>query len=276
MTDEHRRLQKLEERLDELVSQLSHTNDQRQTTLSTSPTTRTASLGKPPSTLRQCSGPPPISVPGSASNPGSNVTSLTEAVSTPSFLRGDNGTDIIDRGILTLDYARTLFDTFRYSYTTYFPFLILPPNTTAESLRRNKPFLFLSIMAVAAFSNSSLQRLLGREIQTQIATKIVMRNEKSLDILQGLLVHLAYYHYFFTPENHQTHLLVHFTLALVHELGLHHSPRLKKKFDGAPTELGKMGSAERYGTRTAEEIRTFLGIFVLSDEYASFEFVALH
>ncbi|KAJ9200792.1 transcriptional regulator family: Fungal Specific TF [Paecilomyces variotii] len=264
------RVEKLEERLAELVSELSHINNhQRQRTPSpTSSIARTTSLGKLPSTVPQYTGSPPISVPGSASNPGTNVASWNETVPAPSLLHDDEGTDIIDRGILTMDYARALFDTFRYSYTIHFPFVILPPDTTAECLRRKKPFLFLSIMAAAAVSNPSLQRLLGTEIRQQIATRIIIRNEKNLDLLQGLLVHLAYHHFFFAPENHQTYLIVNLALTLVHELGLNHSARLKKNLDGVPTELGKMGSAERYGQRTTEEIRTFLGIFVLSEEVA--------
>lgn len=134
LTDECRRVQRLEERLDELVSQLSNINNQRQPTPSTSSTPRTASVGKLPSTVLQYRDSPPICDPSSASNPGSNVASWNEAVSTPSLLHGDDGIDIIGRGILTLDHARTLFDTFRYSYTSYFPFLILPPDTTVESL----------------------------------------------------------------------------------------------------------------------------------------------
>jgi hypothetical protein len=258
-----RRVQKLEERLEELSSQISNlpirppppTTSAAQTTL----------FGKLPSATRRYVSPLPISGPGSASNSASYVASWSEAASTSSLLHDDDGCDIVDRGLLTLDCARTLLDTFRFSYTNYFPFVILPPDTTVESLRREKPFLFLSIVAVAVFGNTPLQRLLGKEMQKQIASRIVMRNEKSLDILQGLLVHLAYYHYFFSRENQQTYLMIQLSLTLIYELGLHH-PARPKRFEEGPTEWGKMGSAERYGKRTAEEIRTFLGIFVVSDE----------
>lgn len=37
-----------------------------------------------------------------------------------------------------------------------------------------------------------------------------------------------------------------------------------------------MGSAARYGKRTTEEIRTFLGVFVVSDDYIFLTFGFLH
>jgi hypothetical protein len=257
----NRRVQKLEERLEELFSRISniHTQPSPITSAQTTP------FGKLPSTAPQHIGSSPIHGAGSASNSASHVASWSEAASTPSLVHDDGGCDIVDRGLLTLDCARTLFDTFRCSYMNYFPFVILPPDTTVESLRRVKPFLFLSILAVAVLGNSHLQRLLGKEMQKQIAVRIVMRNEKTLDILQGLLVHLAYYHYFFSRENQQMYLMIQLSLTLIYELGLHH-PGRPKTAEGGPIEWGKMGSAERYGKRTAEEIRTFLGIFVLSDE----------
>jgi hypothetical protein len=245
----NRRVQKLEERLEELFSRIS--NIHTQPSPPTTSAAQTTPLEKLPSTAPQHIDSSPIYGPGSAS--------------TPSLVHDDDGCDIVDQGLLTLDCAQTLFDTFRCSYTNYFPFVVLPPNTTVESLRREKPFLFLSILAVAVFGNSHLQRLLGREMQKQIAIRIVMRNEKTLDILQGLLVHIAYYHYFFSRENQQMYLMIQLSLTLTYELGLHH-PARPKTVEGGPTEWGKMGSAEKYGKRTAEEIRTFLGIFVLSDE----------
>ncbi|KAJ9296261.1 transcriptional regulator family: Fungal Specific TF [Paecilomyces variotii] len=163
------RVEKLEERLAELASKLSHINHQRQLTPSPASTTaRITSLGRLPSTVPQYTGSPPISVPGSASNPGTNAISWNETVSAPSLLHDDDGTDIIDRGILNMDYARTLFDTFRYSYTPNFLFVILPPDTTAECLHHKKPFLFLSIMATAAFSNPSLQRYSERRFGNKL------------------------------------------------------------------------------------------------------------
>ncbi|RFU35506.1 hypothetical protein B7463_g797, partial [Scytalidium lignicola] len=262
------RFQKLEERLEELVSQISNINNsQTQPSTPTTSAAQTTPFGKPFSTALRYDGPLPLSGSGSTSNSASHVPSWSEAAPIPSLLHGDNEWDVVDRGLLTQDCARTLFDTFRYSYMNYFPFVILPPETTVESLRREKPFLFLSIMAVAVCGNFPLQRILGKEIQKQIATRIVMRNEKTMDILQGLLVHIAYYHYFFSKENQQIYLMVQLSLTLIYELGLHH-PARTKRFEEAPTEWGKMGSAERYGERTAQEIRTFLGIFVLSDDIA--------
>lgn len=255
--------------MEELVNQLSDINKQRHPA---SRSSESASTSLPRNTDPvipgdQASLPSPVAEP--TLNLGSNIRPWNVAGTNPSFLDVDDEPDIIDRGILVLGDARELLETFRRSFMTSFPFVVLPADTTAESLRREKPFLFLSILAVAAFRNSALQLSLGKEIQRQIATRIIMRNEKNLDILQGLVIYIAYYHFFFVSENQQIYLLIQLTLAMIHELGLDHSPRSKKASDGTPVDWAKEGSAERSGQRTTDEIRTFLGVYVLSDEYVS-------
>ncbi|RFU27367.1 hypothetical protein B7463_g8968, partial [Scytalidium lignicola] len=208
----HRRVQKLEERLEGLIKELGQLHNQGPPppiqNSSSSSSTQATSPAKLPSSAPPRLATPPVSIPSVAPNAQPPCGSWSDAASTPSLLCNDATPDIISRGILTLDYARTLLDTFRYSYTTFFPFVILSANTTVESLRREQPFLFLCIMGATAFSNTSLQHFLGKEIQKQIATKLVL------------------------------------ALTLVFELGLHHTPR-PKKFVGPPEDFGKMGSAER-------------------------------
>ncbi|KAH8806171.1 hypothetical protein F5884DRAFT_470427 [Xylogone sp. PMI_703] len=266
------RVQKLEEKLEGLIKELGQLHNQNSSTLQTSSSSSSAQATSPeklPSTTSQDVLSSSVSVPSATPNIKlpTGGSSWSDAAPTPSLLHDDDSTDIIDRGILTLDYARTLLDTFNYSYAAFFPFIVLPASTTVESLRREKPFLFLVIMAAAAFSNTPLQHFLGKEIQKQVAIKMIVCNERSLDMLQGLVIYLAYGQYFFSAENQQITLMTQLALTLVFELGLHHSPR-PKKFVGPPEDFGKMGSAERCGKRTTEEIRAFLAIFVLSDDYA--------
>jgi hypothetical protein len=96
--------------------------------------------------------------------------------------------------------ANNLLNLFRDDFVTHFPFVVIPAEITVETLRRKSPFLFLTIMAATTFRNSILQRHLATEIQRRISARIVMSCEKNMDLLQGLLVHVAWYHYYFDPK----------------------------------------------------------------------------
>ncbi|KAJ5082899.1 hypothetical protein N7532_011942 [Penicillium argentinense] len=85
-----------------------------------------------------------------------------------------------------------LLKIFTTSMVPLFPFVVIPPHMTADQLRQEKPFLFLAISMVACQS-ASRQREISKMVKDYIAEKIVIRNERSLDLLQGLLVHLAWY-----------------------------------------------------------------------------------
>ena len=100
--------------------------------------------------------------------------------------------DVIARGILSTDTAESLLDIYKEKMTPHFPFVIIPPETSAESLRREKRFLFLAILASASFADMPLQRRLGMEVKTAVASRMIVNGEMSFELLQGLLVYLAW------------------------------------------------------------------------------------
>lgn len=63
---------------------------------------------------------------------------------------------------------------------------------TAEELKKQKPFLFDAIMLVAAKQRVASQREAGDKLLAYLSEHLLLRGEKSLDLLQGLLVYLAW------------------------------------------------------------------------------------
>jgi hypothetical protein len=113
-----------------------------------------------------------------------------------SVAESDNGDrDIIDRGFLDLKVAENYLELFRTILTPHFPFVMIPHQVSVIQLREEKPFLFLAIMASASYDNMPLQRLLGAEVKRAVASRIILNGEVSFDLLQGLLVYLAWYAY---------------------------------------------------------------------------------
>jgi hypothetical protein len=112
-------------------------------------------------------------------------TSVTES--------DDGDKDIIDRAILGLEIAEKYLESFKAILTPHFPFVVIPPQVSAAQLREEKPFLFLAIMSAASYNNMPLQRSLGAEVKRAVASRIILNGEVSFDLLQGLLVFLAWY-----------------------------------------------------------------------------------
>lgn len=100
--------------------------------------------------------------------------------------------DVVDQNVLNIDTAGYFLDIFQTRMAQHFPFVVVPPHTKAEQFRQDKPFLFLAVLASSTYENSPLQRRLGREVKEQIAERMILNGEVSFELLQGLLVYLAW------------------------------------------------------------------------------------
>lgn len=209
-----------------------------------------------------------LSSPGSlsASSKAPPNTSTSSAIPSIPYETGEyEDLDIIDCNLLSLDMANNLLNLFRDDFVTHFPFVVIPAEITVETLRRKSPFLFLTIMAATTFRNSILQRHLATEIQRRISARIVMSCEKNMDLLQGLLVHVAWYHYYFDPKKPQIFLMLQLCVTLIHDLGLDKNPSEKR---AKLTDSGQLVEGN-YFQRSAAEKRALLGAYFLSASYVS-------
>jgi hypothetical protein len=103
-----------------------------------------------------------------------------------------HGRDVIDQGLLTIGAANMLLNEFRATLMPHCPFVIISAQTTAETLRRDKPFLLLTILTAALHDNMPLQRKLEKQVKKVISDCMIFDSPVSFEILQGLLVHLAW------------------------------------------------------------------------------------
>ncbi|EPS35096.1 hypothetical protein H072_11390 [Dactylellina haptotyla CBS 200.50] len=172
----------------------------------------------------------------------------------PRDVYNDSLTNVIlhDLGLATADRR---LETFRQSFVNYFPFVVVPPTVSVEALRYDNPFLFLCIMAVTSFEDPILQRRLGQEIKKQICDRLVMGHEVSMDLLQGLLVFVAWYQYFCVPGKHQYFLMLQLCVNMCHELRLDLNEKGKRGLEEAQTQ-------EK--ARNLAEMRALLGTYFLS------------
>lgn len=73
------------------------------------------------------------------------------------------------------------------------PFVVIPQNMTADILRKEKPFVYMAVMIVCSFENTGIQMALGKKMLEYITERLILRGEKSMDLLQGLLIYLSWY-----------------------------------------------------------------------------------
>ncbi|KAJ5591583.1 uncharacterized protein N7459_001952 [Penicillium hispanicum] len=154
---------------------------------------------------------------------------------------------------------------FRTTKARYFPFVYIPPTTTAQDLRQEKPFLWLAIMAISCRSTAQ-QQVLGDKIKQVVAEQMVMQSEKSIDLLLGLLAFVGWANY----KVHSKPFLALFTqlaVSLVFDLGLNRP--VPEEAPALPSSIFKK-CARPSTPRTIEERRAVLGCFLTTSIISSF------
>ena len=73
-----------------------------------------------------------------------------------------------------------------------FSFVAIPPEATSDSLRTERPMLWKAILTAAYCLKPSRQEAMGLELVEEFSTRLLLKGEKSLDLLQSLLIYLAW------------------------------------------------------------------------------------
>lgn len=92
---------------------------------------------------------------------------------------------------LSIDAADGFLNRFR-TMTSYFPFFMVPSEATVLTMCKERPFVLVAALAAATSSDKKLQKSLGDKFRTCALHTIVVNNERSLDLLNGMLVYLAW------------------------------------------------------------------------------------
>ena len=213
-----RRTERLEKRIEELAAQLTA---QKNEISQTSNLTRVSSPPALPAGLST----PPISegVEDRALEDATRAAEAFDELHWPQPRQEAEG-DVVDRGLLSPRKAEMLVQKFKVLKMPSFPFVVISLDKSAEALRHECPFLFLAIITACLEDDVTLQRMIANEIRSAISTRIILENEKSLELLQGLLVYLAWYYYHFAPKSHQMYLMLSIARALVFDLCLDKNP----------------------------------------------------
>ena len=92
---------------------------------------------------------------------------------------------------LTASEADEGLATFAAHMFKFFPFVYIPPNTTASELSAQRPFLVLCMAAISS-RQAERQGELFAMMRETMAQKLVINDEPSIDLLLGLLAFLGW------------------------------------------------------------------------------------
>ncbi|KAM5372836.1 hypothetical protein ACJZ2D_007293 [Fusarium nematophilum] len=188
------RTAQLEEKLDDLVSILRATqsgNAHSQPSSSTSQTTPSYSASTAGHITSRLD-----SLATAATSTSENHCAMPHAfcasssADTPMDSSTSNGNDTLLLAEPTPAEAEEYLNKFR-DWLRNFPFMILPYDVTAEALRKERPFLWLCIMNITSMSVPQQLKLKDR-IREEVATRVVVNHERSMDVLLGLITYLAW------------------------------------------------------------------------------------
>ncbi|KAI9729358.1 MAG: hypothetical protein M1834_006881 [Cirrosporium novae-zelandiae] len=71
------------------------------------------------------------------------------------------------------EYEEVLFNLYQANMAGYFPFVVIPPDTTAKNLKSQKPFLLKAIIMVASYQDPAKQTALGKGIMEYLIALLV-------------------------------------------------------------------------------------------------------
>jgi hypothetical protein len=102
----------------------------------------------------------------------------------------------------------------------------------------------------------------SRTVLRHISDSVILRSERSLDLLQGILVFLGYYHYYCLAHG-QFHNLTHLTISMIGDMGL--DRRIKPRQNATYLAM----DPEEPRAMTNEERRVLVGAWYMGSKWVS-------
>ncbi|KAF4441526.1 cercosporin resistance [Fusarium acutatum] len=129
----------------------------------------------------------------SANATSANATDTSPGVSTtPASIDTEASHNPFSRGLLSFERGQEFLDTFRMRMSPHFPFVIVAESVTIQGLVQDRPTLCVAILAAASHEDLKLQQKLGKIFNEIVLVRMIKGPFATLDMLQGLLVHLAW------------------------------------------------------------------------------------
>ncbi|KAI8662450.1 Zn(2)-C6 fungal-type domain-containing protein [Fusarium sp. Ph1] len=174
---------------------------------------------------------------------------------------------------ITHDEATKRLEVYRRDYVPEFPFVPMPNSLASHEFYSESRFLFWTILAVVSPLKEKVQMDFKAWFRKYLAEHVVMGQERSLDILQGILVYLAWNDFHFYGDLQVTS-IIQLAIGLIIDLRL---DRPAGAILGAPrsllgdawTSMGKPCSKIKTD-QSSQDKRAVLGMYYITAILSSF------
>ncbi|KAF1928207.1 uncharacterized protein M421DRAFT_420747 [Didymella exigua CBS 183.55] len=176
--------------------------------------------------------------------------------------------DIIDDDVVSIERAETLVAMYKTDMMPHFPFVIIPPHTTAGDIRHAKPFLFLAIISVACYHDLQTQDKLYHRFKYLVSDKVLYGGDECLDLqyLQGLLIALAWNQFHGRSKNYSQYLQLAISIAV--DLRLDRKPIHQKPNEGSKRDPIARDQYKGEANSDSAAQRAAAGIFYIASTIA--------
>jgi hypothetical protein len=288
--DSRARVAALESKLEDLIAQVSQNNNTSQKTderdaqdesVSTSPSNSHSDSRPAKNTTNFLDRTNHLPTPESQTRDIDHIASITgHSVETSCSERRDqtyasafarhlsNGATpetLISQGLLTIRDVESCLEQFR-EMSVYFPFVTIPHDATAYTMLKDRPLLLHSALAVSTSPNVHLQKVLEKSFKELMLRKLMLEAEKTIDLLQSILVCLGWGHFFHVPKRDQSYQLLQMAIGLCVDLGLNLTPSfaMQKKLGLHLDHYQPQGDVDEDRFWSREARRAFLGCYLVS------------
>ena len=200
---------------------------------------------------------PTVSVPtgSSCSAPYSGTISRVTSPATASFESSTFGATMAEADMLLSRYCRLMAPTF--------PFVLVPAHATAQSLASDHPVMLQAIITVAFYHDYPQQQNLVKQFMKSVGERMFISNEKSLDLLQGILIVTAWYHPHIFNSQQATNML-YMAQALATDLQIGKHPFQCDHFRQAALKHGVASINPARNPNTLNDHRALAGLIYLT------------
>ena len=194
---------------------------------------------------------PQDEAPANTSLPGFHTFARPTCTCQPEISKEDFSPDESDETLLSI---------YNNQLRSQFPFVVIPPGVSIAQLQQSRPFLAKVIRMVASIRSRRSMWGQMRAVLHHLSDAVIIRSERSLDLLQGIVVLLGYYHYYCLAHG-QFNNLTHLTISMIGDMGL---DRRTKPRQSAP--LSTM-DPEEPRAMTNEEKRSLVGAWYMGSKW---------
>ncbi|KPI37583.1 uncharacterized protein AB675_3929 [Cyphellophora attinorum] len=169
--------------------------------------------------------------------------------------------DVISIGLIDEATAKRCFERYVNEMSPHLPIVVFPAGTVWDQIRRDRPILFLGVLAVASGTiRNDLQQKLLSKLTRILGDRIVHRGEKSLEIVQTIQCITTFYQ---PPEKYEElnfNQLIHIAAVMALDLGM---GKRFKKTDMALWKGYADARSKSHDPASAETRRCWLGCYFM-------------